>query len=438
MPDPYLLISADCHAGPPQPGYRPYFETRQSRRLRRVLRGAPQQGALGGRLEGDLDAVAGTLGAFLRATGASEAAAQSFCDRAARFTAGLFDSKVRDACLDEEGIVGEVIFSDGFVENHPPFSDPMQSDGALFTGTRSWPFELRMAGAQAYNRWLADFCSESPERRAGVALLPPAHDVPALVEELQRCRDSGLRGGFLIPPLDEGLPGYHDAHYEPIWSAAVDLGMPVTVHGGNATAPDGARVFGQEEPLSSIFHFTECAFFDRRPLWFFIWGGVFERHPALRLVFAEGLAHWVPQELHRLDEMFDMWNLQVMRDRLSLRPSEYWRRNCAITATFISRAEAGMRHEIHVPNLLWGSDYPHPEGTWPYTGVCLQHAFSRGPRKRRPGASSERMRTRTLRVRRRRARAAGPAHRAAAGRRGHPPWPEARRLPRHGTTLAAA
>lgn len=69
-------------------------------------------------------------------------------------------------------------------------------------------------------------------------------------------------------------------------------------------------------------------------------------------------------------------NLEALRDRLPLRPSEYWRRNCAVTATFISRAEAELRHEISLPNLLWGSDYPHPEGTWPYTERCLRHAFS--------------------------------------------------------------
>jgi predicted TIM-barrel fold metal-dependent hydrolase len=194
------------------------------------------------------------------------------------------------------------------------------------------------------------------------------------VEELVRARESGLRGGFVVPPICDELPGYHDEHYERLWSAAADLAMPVTVHGGNGVAPDAATTYGSAEPLASILHFTECSFFDRRPLWCFLWGGVFER-PKLRLVVAEGLAHWVPQELHRLDEMYDMWNLKMLRDELPLRPSEYWRRHATITASFISRSEAEMRHEISLPNLLWGSDYPHPEGTWPYTDVCLRHAL---------------------------------------------------------------
>jgi len=182
---------------------------------------------------------------------------------------------------------------------------------------------------------------------------------------MTRAREAGLRGGVLVPPLDVGLPGYHDPLYDPIWAAAADLGLPVAVHGGTAKAPDGVTAYGSVEPLASIFHFTESTFFDRRPLWFFIWGGVFDRHPGLRLVFAETLAHWVPQELMRLDEMYDMWNLKVLRDQLSMRPSDYWRRHCAITASFVSRAEVEMRHEIGMDGLMWGADYPHYDCTYP-------------------------------------------------------------------------
>jgi predicted TIM-barrel fold metal-dependent hydrolase len=370
-----LLISADAHAGPPLPGFAPYLDSGHREAFDACWRARPSAAAAEAALAGDLGALADSLGTFMRATGASEEAALAFSERALRLTAGLFDSRVRNECLDEEGIAGEVIFPDGFCENHPPFSESMESGGPLFSANRPWPFDARLAGARAYNRWLADFCSESPERRAGVIFLPPAHDVGALVEEMTRAREAGLRGGVLVPPLEMGLPGYHDPHYDPIWSAAADLELPVSVHGGNATAPDGATAYGREEPLASVFHFTESTFFDRRPLWFFVWGGVFDRHPGLRLVFAEALTHWVPQELMRLDEMYEMWNLKKVRERLSKRPSDYWREHCAITASFASRSEIEMRNAIGVGNLLWGSDYPHPEGTWPYTELCLRHAY---------------------------------------------------------------
>ena len=372
---PYLLLSGDCHAGPPLPGFAPYFDPEYREEFDRYWRARPAAAALESAIQGDLEALANSLGLFMQATGASEEMANSFSERALRLTGGLFDSKVRNACLDEEGIAGEVIYPDGFCENHPPVTDGQDESGALFSARKPFPFATRLAGARAYNRWLADFCAESPERRAGVILLPPAHDIPALVEEMTRAREAGLRGGVLVPPLDSGLPGYHDPYYAPLWSAAEDLNLPIAVHGGDARAADGHDVYGTEEPLASFLHFTESTFLDRRPLWHFIWGGVFDRHPKLRLVFAEALAHWVPQELTRLDEMYDMWNSKMIRDRLRKRPSDYWRSQCAITATFASRGEVEMRDQIGVGNFLWGSDYPHPEGTWPYTETCLRHAF---------------------------------------------------------------
>jgi predicted TIM-barrel fold metal-dependent hydrolase len=375
MLDRYLVISADCHAGPPQPGYRSYFEKRHLADFDAYCARRRDPQAARAAVQGDQGALAGILDAFLGAVGATPEMARTYSSISRRLCAAVFDSKLRDACLDEEGIAGEVIYPDGFLDNQPPFSDPMESAAGVIVGTRSYPFELRAAGARAYNRWLADFCAQSPQRRAGVAFLPPAHDPGAIVEELRAASRAGLRGGFLIPPLDEGLPGYHDPHYEPIWRAAEELELPVACHGGMARAPDGARVYGREAPLATVLHFTESAFLDRRPLWFFLWGGVFERHPGLRLVFAEQLAHWVPQELRRLDEMYDMFNLGALRARLSMRPREYWNRHCYVAATFLSRAEAEMRAQMGEGRVLWGSDFPHPEGTWPYTPTCLRQTF---------------------------------------------------------------
>jgi predicted TIM-barrel fold metal-dependent hydrolase len=375
MSERHLLVSADCHAGPPQPVYREHFESRYLADFDAYCARRRNPEAARAAAHGDLDALAKTLDAFLLAVGATPEMARTYSALSRRLCGGLFDSKVRDACLDEEGIAGEVIYPDGFLDNQPPFSDPMESAGSVIVGTRAWPQELRAAGARAYNRWLAEFCAQSPDRRAGVAFLPPAHDVPALVDELQWACRAGLRGGFLVPPLDDGLPGYHDPHYAPLWRAAEELRLPVAVHGGQAHAADAARVYGSQEPLASVLHFTESTFLDRRPLWHFLWGGVFDRHPGLRLVFAEVLAHWVPQELLRLDEMYDMFNLGTLRAKLSRRPSEYWRERCHLAATFLSRGEAGMRHAIGLGNVLWGSDFPHPEGTWPHTPACLRQTF---------------------------------------------------------------
>ncbi len=156
-----LLISTDCHAGPPLPGFRPYVDPEHRDAFDAYCRARPNIALAEAALRGDHDAVAAALGAFMRATGASEEAAEGFCRRAAQMTAGLFDSKVRNECLDAEGIAAEVIFSDGFVENHPPFSDAMETGGRLLVGSKGWAPELRLAGARAHNRWPAEFCAES-------------------------------------------------------------------------------------------------------------------------------------------------------------------------------------------------------------------------------------------------------------------------------------
>lgn len=373
-PDRFLVISGDGHVGPPLPGFAAYFDPNEREEFDRYWRARPGAKLAEAASRGDRDALAGFLNGFMQATGGTPEQAASFSERALEATVGLFDSKTRDRFLDKEGIAAEVLYGDGFVENHPPYSDIMESNGQIFGG-KPWPFAQQLAGARAYNRWLADFVSENPARRAGVISLPAAHDISSLLAETKRASESGLRGGVLVPQLEAGLPGYHDAYYDPLWALAAELGLPIAVHGGNARAPDGPDAYGPNEPLASFFHFTESTFFDRRPLWFFIWGGVFDRHPKLKLVFAEALSHWVPQELMRLDEMYGMWNSKTLRERITKRPSDYWRSNCAITATFISRGEVNMRHEIGVDNLLWGSDFPHPEGTWPYTETCLRHAF---------------------------------------------------------------
>ena len=343
----HTVISADCHAGASYAhgGFLEYIDAPYRERARWEMERLTAEHEARSRLFAE---------EFMQAQDSTQAAMQGG-------RSGAWDPERRARELDADGIAAEVIFPDGSQNNAAPFQ------AAEGPGAVGADHALQSVGAWAYNRWLADFVSDSPTRRLGVIQLPAAHDVDALVAETKRAHADGLRGGILVPPLEPGLPGYHDPHYDPLWALAAERGLPVSVHGGNARAPDGPDAYGPEEPLASFFHFTESAFFDRRPLWFFIWGGVFDRHTGLKLVFAEALSHWVPQEIMRLDEMIDMWNSRQLRERIQHRPSDYWRERCAITATFISRGEAEMRHEIGVRNMMWGSDYPHPEGSWPVT-----------------------------------------------------------------------
>ena len=126
-------------------------------------------------------------------------------------------------------------------------------------------------------------------------------------------------------------------------------------------------------------YISEVAFFAARPVTFMIWGGVFDRFPNLKLMVTEATSIWVPEYLALLDFRYEETpysaKLGDYTSHLSLKPSEYFRRNVFLGASCMPRREAEMRHEIGIENLIWGSDYPHPEGTWPFTKKQMIETF---------------------------------------------------------------
>jgi predicted TIM-barrel fold metal-dependent hydrolase len=116
---------------------------------------------------------------------------------------------------------------------------------------------------------------------------------------------------------------------------------------------------------------SEVAFYLTRPLTFMLWGGVFERHPRLEVALTVGTSIWVPEYLKLLEQRYSETHysqkLGDYRSHLSMSPADYFRRNVRIGASCMPRREAELRHEIGVGSIMWGSDYPHPEGAWPYT-----------------------------------------------------------------------
>mgnify|MGYP003338753213 CR=1 FL=1 len=102
--------------------------------------------------------------------------------------------------------------------------------------------------------------------------------------------------------------------------------------------------------------------------------GALERHPSLRIVLGESGIGWIPYVLERMDEEWE----GRYRERLGMKmkPSEYWRRQCYVGASAHStRAEIEARDKIGVRNIMWGSDYPHPEGTWPASAERTREMF---------------------------------------------------------------
>ena len=125
---------------------------------------------------------------------------------------------------------------------------------------------------------------------------------------------------------------------------------------------------------------TEVAWWLTRPAVFMIWGGVFERHPKLRVAITEGSTIWVPELLALMDQRYGDHHFSAKlgtgyKAHLAMKPSEYFRRNIRVGSSAMSRREAELRHDIGLQTIMWGSDYPHPEGTWPVTRQMLVEVF---------------------------------------------------------------
>jgi predicted TIM-barrel fold metal-dependent hydrolase len=186
-------------------------------------------------------------------------------------------------------------------------------------------------------------------------------------------RENGVSGGIVLPVDTNGHPYYNHPRYEPLWAVCDELQMPIHTHSG--WTPN----YGNRPGSLGIFLY-EISWWAHRPFHFLIWSGVFERHPGLRFVMTEQGATWILEALERMDGQYEMPMFRHMRRELPRKPSEYFARNGYIGAAFMDGDVVKVRHEIGVDKLMWGSDYPHIEGTWPHTEKKLAEAFAEVPR----------------------------------------------------------
>jgi predicted TIM-barrel fold metal-dependent hydrolase len=298
----------------------------------------------------------------------------SLSDEARRYFArvraceGLVDPHARLRDMDEQGVAVDVIFAGGENVQELPFVG-FGADA----GNPAYERELRMVGEHIWNEWLVDFVGAAPERLVGVMQIP-IFDVPKAIEEMRWGVERGLRGvNFPAPRRD--FPVYFDECYEPFWSAVEELDVPLLTHVGGGEPPLGWP--GAFPGLCMMY--AELDWLSRRGLWQMIFGGVFERHPRLRLVFTEQRVTWVPPTLADLDAIWLNDMVSDVQDRVPKRPSEYWATNCFVAGSFLARFELDQRDAVGVENLMWGSDYPHVEGTWPTTRLSLRNTFAGVP-----------------------------------------------------------
>jgi predicted TIM-barrel fold metal-dependent hydrolase len=266
---------------------------------------------------------------------------------------GARDVRLRLLDLDQEGVWAEVIFASiglwcALIE-----------DRAL----------IREA-ARAENEWMVSEIQGAAPDRLVCAALMPLLDVDDAVAEVHHAADIGMKVVSLPTGHPPGTRDWNDDMWEPLWGACDEASMVVAFHIGTDNVDQSAMFRG---PGGAILNYVETGFGGLRVSNMLISGGALDRHPDLKVLIAEGGAAWVPYLGDRMNEAYRQHGIFV-RPTLSSLPKEILYRQ--IYASF-QHDESGpaVMAATGYRNLLFGSDYPHLEGTFGHTQKTLHELF---------------------------------------------------------------
>jgi predicted TIM-barrel fold metal-dependent hydrolase len=257
-----------------------------------------------------------------------------------RAQAGGWDPKLRMRDQERDGIAAEVVYPTLSLQSSFSTPDP----------------ELQLALSRAYNEWATEVFAAYPKRFA-VAAIVPMLDIDAAMREARRAKEIGLRCLFL--PAQVPSRPYNHPDYDPFWALVQELGLPLTFHAGTGHEPRIESGAG-----GAVINYLLGAQLDgAHVLLYFASSGVLDRFPGLQVVTVETGGSWLAWVMTQADEIYEKHHMWA-RPKLSLKPSELIRRQCHVTFQNdpVAVNNLGVTgHDV----LMWGSDYPHPEGTWP-------------------------------------------------------------------------
>ena len=271
---------------------------------------------------------------------------------------GGYDPEQHLADMRLDGVAGEVLYP---------------SQGLFYFRVTDTP--LMSAIFRAYNDWLADFCATDRARLKGIAMIN-LDDVQDGIRELERAARLGLAGAMITEyPLEHRR--YDQPEYEPFWAAAEALGMPLSLH--TATRRQGKIRGAGEKTLRDASSRATKAFYPALSLCDLIFSGVFERYPRLTLAIVEFELSWAPHLLTTMDYTYrERHGEAIYRFTDGMRPSDFFHRN--IVLSFQEDAIGiRLRDTIGVDNMMWGSDYPHSESTFPRSRKILAEILAGVP-----------------------------------------------------------
>ena len=224
-----------------------------------------------------------------------------------------------------------------------------------------------------YNDWLADFCSKHPDRYAGLANIPN-HSIEAAVAEIERVARRGAVRGLEIARKHDMTPLW-DPWWNPMWDATAASGLPVHFHTIGGPGRDYSKLSGKTLLAARAAGITSFQMHMADVLMSIVFAGVLETRPSLKIVIGEAGTGWIPYILDRMDAE---WEDQFKDLDLKMKPSDYWYRQCY--ATYQSDP-VGVKliDELGADNIMWGSDFPHPDGIWPDSQEYIQRELGHLP-----------------------------------------------------------
>jgi len=342
------VISADDHVNPPPTMYAERVPKDWRERMPRVVRRGDQ----------DFLAFEGTEKPFFLLDGAAGVNSKDVTLLAkTKFDGrrGGWDPSARLEDMEFDGVDAQVLFGSGL-------------GGGVAIRTLDRPMQAVMLGA--YNDWLAEHCSAAPKKLIGMGELP-IWDVEASIAEAKRCAKIGLRGVALpaiaaYPDSPAEDKPYHDPSYDPLWSVLEDLNLHVHMHLGTR-----ALGRGLDNLLMAGITVNKSAMCE--PIAVFIFGGVLMRHPRLKLISVESGVGWMAFLVPWMDNVFSRHRYHT-KSPLTEEPSFYFHRQ--VLGTFIEDpVGVRMRDVIGVDNIMWSSDYPHINSSWPESRASIDRHF---------------------------------------------------------------
>jgi len=272
------------------------------------------------------------------------------------FPAG-WEPSARLAAQDKDGVEAEVLFA---------------SPARFFYGLTDAKFQRAIL--RSYNAWLHDFCSYDQKRLVGMPLLSIL-DIEKTVEDIHEY----AKLGFKTAQIASGIKGsgYYDDTYEPMWAAAEEVGMVLSIHTSSVQGEQRKHFEGPRpgDPRTASMGYGMRHAIAEQFMGHLVFSGVFDRHPNLKVLLAEFDVGWVGHVYQQVDyEWGRASTYDAERNLNKSLPSEYMKRNMFFTFQD-DRSGVLTTPVFGEDNYLWASDFPHGVTTWPYSRDTVARNF---------------------------------------------------------------